>query len=73
MMNIKPAANRLRWGECLCVGAVDQSCYSGLRLNRISFEALNNEIVSLASLSVQYVAAAAAGTEHKSGKAASVN
>lgn len=71
MMNIKPAANRGE--ECLCVGAVDQSCYSGLRFNRISFEALNNEIVSLASLSVQYVAAAAAETAHKSGKAASVN
>lgn len=42
-------------------------------LTELAFEALNNEIVSLASLSVQYVAAAAAETAHKSGKAASVN
>lgn len=68
MMNIKPAANRLGWGELLCVGAVGQSCCSGLRFNQIICEELNNEIVSLANMLLL-----PAGTARKGHKAATVN
>lgn len=74
MTNTKSAAKWLGWGEPLCLGAVDQSCSSGLRFNRIGCEELNDDLVSLASVRAQYVAAAAAeGMAHKSRKIATVN